>query len=209
MDWMDGQHLSEFTSTNKDQQLADNIGQALWDFYMYQIHGLKKVHADPHPGNFLVDNQGNLIVIDFGCIKEIPIEFYEPYFALSSPESLRNPELFDQKLRELEIIREDDTERERDFFTKFFKDLLLLFTSPFHEETFDFSNETFFQEIARKGQQLSKDSEFRKFNQNRGSKHFLYMNRTFFGLYNLLHDLKSKITVNEFNKYLPSEDLAA
>jgi predicted unusual protein kinase regulating ubiquinone biosynthesis (AarF/ABC1/UbiB family) len=27
------------------------VGQALWDFYMYQIHILKKVHADPHPGN--------------------------------------------------------------------------------------------------------------------------------------------------------------
>jgi predicted unusual protein kinase regulating ubiquinone biosynthesis (AarF/ABC1/UbiB family) len=26
------------------------VGQALWDFYMYQIHILKKVHADPHPG---------------------------------------------------------------------------------------------------------------------------------------------------------------
>ena len=34
------------------------------------------------------------------------------------------------------------------------------------------------------------------------SKHFLYMNRTFFGLYNLLHDLKAEIKVNDFQKYL-------
>jgi len=39
-------------------------------------------------------------------------------------------------------------------------------------------------------------------NGNRGSKHFIYMNRTFFGLYNLLHDLKANdIKVNNYIKY--------
>ena len=46
MDWMNGIHLSEF-STN-DQEISNKLGQALWDFYMFQIHKLKKVHADPH-----------------------------------------------------------------------------------------------------------------------------------------------------------------
>lgn len=209
MDWMHGKHMSEFARENTDQEYANSLGQILWDFYMFQIHGLRKVHADPHPGNFLVDDEGNLIVIDFGCIKEIPSDFYEPYFALSSPESLNNPELFGRKLRELEIIRDDDTEKEQQFFTTFFKDMLMLFTAPFHEEEFDFSDDAFFDEIAKKGQQLSKDSEFRKFNQNRGSKHFLYMNRTFFGLYNLLYSLKSHIRVNNFRRYMPKESIAA
>jgi predicted unusual protein kinase regulating ubiquinone biosynthesis (AarF/ABC1/UbiB family) len=57
MDWMEGVHLSEFNKTNKDQVLANKIGQTLWDFYMYQIHQLRKVHADPHPGNFLVNKK--------------------------------------------------------------------------------------------------------------------------------------------------------
>ncbi|MGB3775296.1 MAG: AarF/UbiB family protein, partial [Leeuwenhoekiella sp.] len=50
MDWMNGEHISEFTAHNKDQDKADKIGQTLWDFYMYQMHVLKQVHADPHPG---------------------------------------------------------------------------------------------------------------------------------------------------------------
>ena len=52
MDWMTGIHLSEFTKINTNQEIGDQLGQALWDFYMYQIHVLRKVHADPHPGNF-------------------------------------------------------------------------------------------------------------------------------------------------------------
>ena len=83
MDYMHGKHLSEFTANNSDQEKANRIGQALWDFYMYQIHVLKKVHADPHPGNFLVSESGQLIVLDFGCMKSIPNEFYSPYFQLS------------------------------------------------------------------------------------------------------------------------------
>ena len=54
MDYMKGEHLSEFVAHNTDQTLSNKIGQALWDFYMFQIHKLKKVHADPHPGNFLI-----------------------------------------------------------------------------------------------------------------------------------------------------------
>jgi len=52
MDWMSGNHLSEFTSSNNNQAASNQLGQALWDFYMFQIHILRKVHADPHPGNF-------------------------------------------------------------------------------------------------------------------------------------------------------------
>ena len=80
MDWMEGTHLGEFTQTDFDEKLAHSLGQALWDFYMFQIHRLRKVHADPHPGNFLVSPRGELIAIDFGCIKEIPEEFYVPYY---------------------------------------------------------------------------------------------------------------------------------
>ena len=202
MDWMHGQHMSEFTKLNKDTDLANRLGQTLWDFYMFQIHGLKKVHADPHPGNFLVDSDKNLIAIDFGCIKEIPMDFYEPYFVLSDQASLNDSDLFEEKLWELEILREDDNEKERQFFMTFFKDLLKLFTMPMRDHKFDFDNDDFFNEIAQKGQQLSKDKEFRQFNQNRGSKHFLYMNRTFFGLYNLLYSLRSTVEVNHFQKYL-------
>jgi hypothetical protein len=38
-------------------------------------------------------------------------------------------------------------------------------------------------------------------NGNRGSKHFIYMNRYIFGLYNLMFDLKATIVVNEYKKY--------
>ncbi|SHN01611.1 AarF/ABC1/UbiB kinase family protein [Polaribacter sp. KT 15] len=197
MDWMNGVHLSEF-STN-DAETATKIGQALWDFYMFQIHKLKKVHADPHPGNFLISPENELIVIDFGCMKTIPNDFYVPYFELAKKENISNPLYFEEKLFELEILRKDDSIEELDFFRAMFHEMLSLFTQPFHEENFDFSDENFFGKISDLGQKYAKSTELKNMNGNRGSKHFIYINRTFFGLYNLMHDLKAtNIKINNF-----------
>lgn len=204
MEWMEGEHLSEFTLKNKDQKLGNQLGQALWDFYMLQIHHLKQVHADPHPGNFLIDTKGNLIAIDFGCIKHIPNDFYVPYFELARPEIIDNEVLFLEKLYELEILRTDDTPEEVTYFKGLFHQLLSLFTQPFHGDFFDFSDEDFFRKIAQMGEEFSKDTQLRKMNGNRGSKHFLYINRTFFGLYNLLHDLKAQVQTKIFHQYIKS-----
>ena len=201
MDWMTGKHLSEFTAVNTNQEVADKIGQALWDFYMYQIHILKKVHADPHPGNFLVNDGNELVALDFGCMKQIPNEFYTPYFELIDKKVINNPKLFSDKLFELEILRTDDSKEEVTYFTDMFYDLLSLFTQPFQEENFDFSDPDFFGNIAKLGERFAKDTNLRKMNGNRGSKHFIYMNRTFFGLYNLMFDLKATIVVNQYQKY--------
>lgn len=205
MDWMHGVHFSEYTHLENPEEEQNKIGQTLWDFYMYQMHVLKKVHADPHPGNFLISNERELLVIDFGCIKEIPSDFYVPYFELAKKENLKNPLFFQQKLYELEILREEDSTAEKEFFAQLFHELLELFTRPFNSETFDFSDESFFQKMASLGQRYAKISDLKDMNTNRGSKHFIYMNRTFFGLYNMMHDLKAKdIVINNYQKYIPN-----
>ena len=202
MDWMEGKHLSDFTKHNNNQKRANKVGQALWDFYMFQIHGLKEVHADPHPGNFLVDEEDNLIAIDFGCIKNIPADFYEPYFSLADRNNLNNSEYFHEQLRKLEILRETDSEKEVAFFSEMFYEMFSMFSTPYQSEEFDFTDKAFWKHLTDLSERYSKDPELRRMNGTRGSRHFLYMSRTFFGLYNLLHDLEAKIKVNRYKEYL-------
>ena len=66
------------------------------------------------------------------------------YEFCSKKENISNPEYFEKKLFELEILRTDDSEEELDFFRAMFQEMLSLFTQPFHEETFDFSDDIFF-----------------------------------------------------------------
>ena len=202
MDWMNGIHLSEFCSSDASQEQRDKVGQTLWNFYMYQIHQLKKFHADPHPGNFLVDKNDNLIAIDFGCMKEIPNDFYVPYFEVSTPESLKDMAYFTKKLYELEILKATDSPKELAFFTDMFHELLSVFTQPIQSDVFDFAQPEFQAQIAALSEKFASDKTLRKMNGNRGSKHFIYVNRTFFGLYSLMFDIKAKVKINDFEKYL-------
>jgi len=203
MDWMEGVHLSEFVEGEEEgQDVRNRLGQTLWDFYMFQIHGLKKVKADPHPGNFMVDDERNLVAIDFGCMKSIPEDFYHPYFELSNKENIEDVVQFDALLRELEILLPTDSEEEVSYFTALFQRMMRLFTLPFHDTKFDFSSTKFWEDISTLSKDFAGDSQLRKMNGNRGSKHFIYINRTFFGLYHLLHDLKAEIHTEAFKQYL-------
>lgn len=199
MDWMEGIHLSEFIKTNTDQKAANLVGQTLWDFYMYQLHVVHKVHADPHPGNFLVSAANEVIALDFGCMKEIPEDFYTPYFQLFRSDIINDPNSFKKNLLALEVLKEEDTDEEREFFTEMFHEVLECFTLPFQSETFDFSDMALLAKISQFGEQYLKKASLMKMNANRGSKHIIYVNRTFFGLFSLMFDLKAEnIKINNY-----------
>ncbi|MBX5439812.1 MAG: AarF/ABC1/UbiB kinase family protein [Thermoflavifilum sp.] len=211
MDWLEGRHLPDFLATNPDQQTRNRAGQALWDFYQFQIHHLRKVHADPHPGNFLFQPDGRVGIIDFGCVKEIPQDFYENYFALTRPELLRNEAHRMQIFRELGILHPSDTEKEIQFFSELFQKLIDLTTLPFQQDYFDFGDERFFNEIYAYTDYVYSLPEVRHSKIVRGTRHSLYINRTYFGLYSLLGDLKAKVQtswrhIDELAQYLPKQE---
>jgi len=202
MDWMQGKHLSEWCKEEHTQEERNKVGQALYDFYMYQIHGLHKFHADPHPGNFLVDDNANLIAIDFGCMKALPTDFYTPYYKIIQPETLANEALFKELLYELQVLRPDGAPSEEEYFFGLFLELLNVFVDPYRYERFNFGNPAFSNAIAGLSEKFANDKVLRKMNGNRGSKHFIYVNRTFFGLYSLLFDIGAEVDIYGFRRYI-------
>lgn len=195
MKWVEGIHLSEWCKKPQTQELRNRLGQQLWDFFLYQVHVLRKVHADPHPGNILITPENQLAVIDFGCTKVLPDDFYLPYSKLTDENLLNERKVFESLLEELEILYLDDDPKEYQYFSDLFHEILGLLLMPFHKKTFDFSDDVFFEKIGKMAENLSKVALSSPYRPNRGSKHFLYTNRVFFGLYNLLHMLKAKIDV--------------
>ena len=193
MDWMKGLHLNEFIATNPSEKIRNKVGQALWDFYDYQIHVLKKVHADAHPGNYLFHNDGTVGIIDFGCVKIIPEDFYISYFRIHDRNFAADPAKFDQWLYELSFLNEGDSPKEKKLFKGYFQEMVDLIGKPFHSNEFDFGNDAFFKQIYDLGLRISNSKEVRKSNAARGARDGLYINRTYFGLFHILNSLKAKI----------------
>jgi predicted unusual protein kinase regulating ubiquinone biosynthesis (AarF/ABC1/UbiB family) len=199
MSWIEGMHLKEFLQTNPSQELRNQIGQALWDFYNFQQHELRAVHADPHPGNFLITPEGKLGVIDFGCIKEMPDDFYYPFFSSTSTDLLENKEETIKAFRQLEMILPKDNPQQVEFYYTLYKEMIGLFAKPYLKSTFDFSQSEFFDRLYAYGEKIAKMPEFK---QARGVKHFIYVNRTNFGLYNILHELKAEVNTDTYKPHV-------
>lgn len=197
MDWLKGFHLKEFLQRDPSQEVRDMIGQALWDFYQFQVHTLRRVHADPHPGNFLMRDDGTVGVFDFGCIKEIPEDFYVNYFLLTNEDVLKDEARRRETYTNLEMIHPSDTEKEIVFFSELFQKMIDMLTLPFKRETFDFGDEGYFAEIYAYMDYLYNLKEVRESKVARGSRHSLYVNRTYFGLYSILSDLKARVVTSE------------
>ena len=199
MGWIEGMHLKEFLATNPSQELRNKIGQALWDFYNYQQHEMRAVHADPHPGNFLITPEGDLAVIDFGCIKELPDDFYYPFFATTSAALMGDREETIKSFRLLEMILPKDNEAQVEFYYQNYKEMITLFAQPYVDSQFDFGQTSFFDGLYSFGEKIAKMPEFK---QARGVKHFIYVNRTNFGLYNILHELKATVKTDTYKPHL-------
>lgn len=199
MDWIKGKHLKEFLRTNPSQELRNKIGQALWDFYNFQQHELRAVHADPHPGNFLITEDEKLGVIDFGCIKELPDDFYEPFFSLVSAGILQDKAKTIDAFRKLDMIFKTDTLAQVEFYYKAYKEMISLFARPYLDEVFDFSKPEFFDQLYAYGEKIAKMPEFK---QPRGVKHFIYVNRTNFGLYTILQELKATVNTGTYKPHV-------
>ena len=194
MDWIEGMHLKEWLATNPSQEQRDIIGQALWDFYDFQMHTLKEVHADPHPGNFIITADNKLGVLDFGCMKKLPDDFYNPFFSLIIGDTLKDREKTISCFRQLEMILDTDDNSSIEFYYSWYSKMIQLFAQPYINDSFDFSNKQFMQELYSFGEQLTKMPEFK---QARGVKHFIYVNRTNFGLYAILSELEARIVTSK------------
>jgi predicted unusual protein kinase regulating ubiquinone biosynthesis (AarF/ABC1/UbiB family) len=200
MDWIEGQPLGEILSQSLPKGEGDKIGRAMWDFYHFQMHTLRAVHADPHPGNFIITPDYRLGIIDFGCVKEIPASFYKIYFQLLDKDFLSNKARVEKAFYDLHFIYADDTAKDKEFFKTIFAKLVELLSRPFHTDVFDFSDKKYFEELYGFGEELSNMKELRQSKKARGIRDALYINRTYFGLYNILHDLKAKIVTTDHVK---------
>jgi predicted unusual protein kinase regulating ubiquinone biosynthesis (AarF/ABC1/UbiB family) len=205
MEWLDGMHMTEFMATEPSDEIRNQIGQALWDFTNFQMHVLGKVHADPHPGNFLLTSDGKLGVLDFGCVKVVPDDFHRAYFSVIHPDVRNNPERLLQTIFALELLNPQDTAEDKAFIMETLEKFLSIVELPFNSTSFNFGDDSYLDSLYKLGMEVGEISDVQQKHGGRGTKHAIYVNRTFFGLFSLLNDLKA--TIDSSDKYILKMDL--
>lgn len=76
MEFMEGEKLDEALAEMGDDERRTEILEQWVQLYSWMFHEQFELHADPHPGNFLLDEENRLIVLDLGSVKQ-----FDPQFA--------------------------------------------------------------------------------------------------------------------------------
>jgi len=71
MSFVEGSVVGAFLENKQPGSLRNLIGERLVELYYYQLHRLRALHADHHPGNYLFQSDGHIGLVDFGCVKRI------------------------------------------------------------------------------------------------------------------------------------------
>jgi len=71
MSWIEGRKITDKENYKKDAMNAALITERLWNGFCRMIFTNGFYHADPHPGNILLDKNGQICLLDFGAVSSI------------------------------------------------------------------------------------------------------------------------------------------
>tara|TARA_B100001057_G_scaffold150777_3_gene150692 strand:+ start:946 stop:2298 length:1353 start_codon:yes stop_codon:yes gene_type:complete len=75
MTWLDGVPILDFIKNNPQLEMRNRVAENMFHawyipFYLYGI-----IHGDPHLGNYSIRPNGDINLLDFGCIRVFPPTF--------------------------------------------------------------------------------------------------------------------------------------
>jgi hypothetical protein len=91
----------------------------------------------------------------------------------------------------------EDSPSDKRLFSDLFKQMIYLLGKPFAIDAFDFGDESYFAMVYAFAEELAKVEQLKNSKVARGSQHGLYINRTYFGLYSMLHELKARVVTKK------------
>lgn len=95
--------LDEYQQQGHRQAIADTL-HTLLDAWFHQVLVGGVFQADPHPGNLMVADDGQLVLLDFGCTMTLPETFRRGYFRVLQAAIVGEREVIAETLQGLGFV---------------------------------------------------------------------------------------------------------
>jgi predicted unusual protein kinase regulating ubiquinone biosynthesis (AarF/ABC1/UbiB family) len=104
--WVDGQRFDDFLAATPPQSARDRLGQAIFEFYVGTLfrHGL--YNWDPHPGNYIIQHDGRIAMLDYGSTREFERAFVHKLAVLTQAVHADTRDALHGALLDLGIVSE-------------------------------------------------------------------------------------------------------
>ncbi len=187
--YVPGLPLNEWIQTETDQSKRDAVAQSLHEIFLQSLYELHCIHADPNPGNFIIDENLRIGLIDFGCVKNLENGFVENYRKLAGVAAVGDKESYMQLLKNMQVLKSEIDKTTEEEICRLIYQVGRWFGRLYQKETFDFrENKDFFKE----GRELTKPLyRYRKFADV--NPHFIFLDRTRYGLLRIFEQLGARV----------------
>ncbi|TWH22586.1 putative unusual protein kinase regulating ubiquinone biosynthesis (AarF/ABC1/UbiB family) [Prauserella rugosa] len=184
-EWVTGTPYSEIIRSGTKQQ-RDDAGRLLSEFHYSSPARAHLLHSDPHPGNFMLREDGRVCVIDFGAVARLP-HGAPPALGRIMRLALdgRSQELYDV-LRAEGFVR-PDTEIDPDDVYAYLQPIV----APLEQERFHFTRQWAQEQALRMGDLRSQD--FRTGRSLNLPPHWLLIHRVTAGAIGILCQLDAEL----------------
>ncbi|MFF5991977.1 ABC1 kinase family protein [Prauserella flavalba] len=186
-EWVTGTPFAEIIRAGTQEQ-RNEAGRLLAEFHYSSPARAQLLHSDPHPGNFMLLDDGRICVIDFGAVAHLP-EGAPPALGLMMRYALdgRSAELLDV-LRTEGFVRPDSEVEAEDVYS-----YLLPLVAPLTEERFHFTRRWAQKQALRMGDLRSQD--FRTGRSLNLPPHWLLIHRVTAGAIGILCQLDAELAL--------------
>ena len=75
MSWLEGVPLLDFIAGHDDVAMRNRIAQNMFRAWYVPFYFYGVIHGDPHLGNYTIRPNGDVNLLDFGCIRVFPTSF--------------------------------------------------------------------------------------------------------------------------------------
>ena len=198
MSLMTGRHLEDFLGQRPSQTLRNQLGAHLFELFYFQVLKIEALHADPHWGNYLFNDDAGISLVDFGCVK---------YLSRESVAYLRSAFLYPGSTGSADFRRILETYYDQvgEKLLPGARRALIRFADNFYrkvyppkpdkDQLFDFGDAAFLGDFLRESKNLFRTKGI--------ITEFIFMGRAEMGLYQTLHRLKARVPTSQIvKKYL-------
>ena len=185
MSFEEGISPEDACSDKYPQELKNKWAQVIFKMLMEGIFVQRFLHADPNLSNFSFCEDGRIIVYDFGCVKEVPLEFARSYARIGLAVIEKRYDDVPAELEGLGVRRVDGLP----FDTHLIEDYAGVLTEPFHPgQNFAFGQDNnIFDAIRNLGAQYWHDATGIEF-----PRDLVFINRTTIGHFGNFNRLKAR-----------------
>jgi predicted unusual protein kinase regulating ubiquinone biosynthesis (AarF/ABC1/UbiB family) len=187
MSFTEGAPLRGFLREKPSAAIRNLVGERLVEMYYTQLHWLKALHADAHPGNYLFRSDGRIGLVDFGCVKRLRLEMTEIMNSLIN-RSWRSSDAATRRFLGLVEGTKIPLHRARKLLpmAEASADFLFPLGPPANPEV-NFCDPKLLELAASNSKRVLRDRLF--------NPEFTFVSRTELGLFHLLHELGAKVNM--------------